>query len=95
MRKIGMNRGKRRIWLEGSELTQHGINHGMRYDIATGINWLRIIINPEGKRKIAGKPNRPIIDMTGRTVEAAFHPDVEHFEIVKTDTGIALKAVEA
>ena len=82
-RKIGMNRGKPRIWLEGKELTDFGIHHGMRYNVQPINNGLAIAINPEGKRKIAGTKGRPIIDMTGRTVEAGGFAAGDTFEIVK------------
>ena len=89
-RKIGMNRGKRRIWLEGKELTDNGIRHGMRYNVMIGDCALRIVIDPDGKRKIAGTPARPIIDMSGGTVTMCFADIIEAFEIHKTHNGIAL-----
>ena len=70
-RKIGMNKGKNRIWLEGKSLTAFGIVHGMRFDVVNSPNSLMIMINPEGKRKVAGKPDRPIIDMTAATIDSS------------------------
>jgi hypothetical protein len=92
-----MNRGKRRIWLEGNELLQNGIKHGDRYSIISGHNWLSICINSDGRRKVAGAPGRPIIDMTGATVTEAFSDDVEYFEILSTpgNTGIVLKGIKS
>ncbi|MGI9570290.1 MAG: hypothetical protein ACR2PH_11260 [Desulfobulbia bacterium] len=95
IRKIGINRGKRRIWLEGAELTDRSIRHGMRFNVHPGNNGMQIVINPDGKRKIAGTPARPIIDMSGGTVTAAFSDDVEHFIVLKTDSGIMLKGCAA
>jgi len=70
-RKIGMNRGKPRIWLEGAVLTNANIHHGMRFDIVNSPNSLVIVCKVDGKRKIAGKPNRPIIDMSAGTITAS------------------------
>ncbi len=70
-RKIGLNRGKNRIWLEGKILTYFGIEHGMRFDVVNSPNSLLILINPDGKRKIAGNKARPIIDMSAGTIDAS------------------------
>ena len=70
-RKIGTNKGKPRIWLEGKELTAFGIRHGMRWNVTVAPNTIVIEVDANGKRKIAGTPQRPIIDMTGRTVIGA------------------------
>ena len=92
-RKVGTNRGKARIWLEGNELTSNGIKHGMRFDVNPIGNGLAIMISPNGKRKIAGTAARPIIDMSGRTVDAGDFAPGDHFEIVRTPRGIELRKV--
>lgn len=74
-RKIGQNRGRPRLWLEGQILTDAGFNHGDRWDFVNEPDKLIIRNNPEGKRKIAGKKDRPIIDIIGRTLEASFDCD--------------------
>jgi DNA (cytosine-5)-methyltransferase 1 len=94
-RNIGMNKGKRRIWLQNGELTDNGIHHGMRFDAVPSGNVLEIIINPEGKRKIAGGPDRPIIDMAGKIVTDAFGDDVASFTIEKFAKGIRLVGVKS
>ena len=75
-RKIGLNRGKRRIWLEGKVLTDNGIKHGMRFDIEHAHNRLTIMAGKNGQRKIAGTTDRPIIDMSGATITQSFADDV-------------------
>ena len=70
-RKIGMNKGKNRIWLEGAILTDNGIKHGMRFTVVNSPNTLMILTDPNGKRKIAGNPSRPIIDMSAGTIDAS------------------------
>lgn len=98
-RKIGMNKGARRIWLQNGELTDHGIKHGDRFDVYPGDNELLIKINPEGKRKIAGKPGREIIDMAGKVVTSSFDDDVDTFQIIGQNfagqIAILLKAVKS
>lgn len=88
-RNIGQNKGRPRIWLEGQILTNAGFNHGDRYDITTQPDKLIIKINPDGKRKIAGYKDRPIIDMLGRVIEASFNCDqVVRVNIKKVRDGL-------
>lgn len=67
-RKIGRNRGKPRLWIEGNLLVEAGLDHGKRWDLLPIPGGFTIRENPEGKRKIAGKPGRPIIDIAGSTL---------------------------
>ena len=67
--KIGSNRGRPRIWLEGKRLTASGIGRGDRFithKVEDGVN---IEINPDGRRKVSGKGDRPIIDIVGADVK--------------------------
>lgn len=91
-RKIGLNRGKRRIWIEGNILIDHGINHGDRWNVINSPNSLVILVDPNGKRKVAGTKNRPIIDMSGATITDSFadHTQVVTVEPVKMGMGIGL-----
>ena len=70
-RKIGSNKGKPRLWIEGKVLDQAGLPHGSRWTllpITTG--GLRIASAPaSGKRKVAGNPGRPVIDITSKTLD--------------------------
>lgn len=95
IRNIGVNRGKRRIWLQNGELTDNGIFHGMRFDVTPEDNALLITINPDGARKIAGKPDRPIIDMAGKIVTDSFDDSVTSFEIIRQANGIRLAGVKS
>lgn len=63
-RKIGSNRGKARLWLEGVALSSQLWKRGDRFDINFDEDAKRIVItrNADGKRKIAGTDSRPIID---------------------------------
>jgi len=67
-RKIGRNRGKPRLWIEGAALVEAGLDHGNRWNLVTTSTGFLIVRHPEGKRKIAGKPGRPIIDIAGATL---------------------------
>jgi hypothetical protein len=61
-RKLGSNRGKTRLWLEGNILSSQGWYTGDRFDVVMIDGVLKYAKNPNGKRKVAGKPGRPIID---------------------------------
>ena len=61
-RKLGSNRGKTRLWLEGNILSDKGWECGNRFDVILMDGVLRYVKNPDGKRKVAGKVGRPIID---------------------------------
>ena len=61
-RKLGSNRGKTRLWLEGNILSSHGWTTGDRFDVILIDGVLKYAKNPNGKRKVAGKIGRPIID---------------------------------
>lgn len=64
-RKIGQNRGKPRLWIEGKNLVAAGLDHGNRWDLVPTTDGFDIIRNANGTRKIAGKPGRPIVDISG------------------------------
>lgn len=61
-RKLGANRGKTRLWLEGTILSAHGWTTGDKFDVILIDGVLKYVKNTNGKRKVAGKPGRPIID---------------------------------
>ena len=61
-RKLGSNRGKTRLWLEGNILENQGWHTGDRFDVVWIDGVLKYAKNPNGKRKVAGKIGRPIID---------------------------------
>ena len=61
-RKLGSNRGKTRLWLEGAILSAQGWTTGDRFDVILIDGVLKYAKHSNGKRKVAGKPGRPIID---------------------------------
>lgn len=61
-RKIGRNRDKRRLWIEGAILSGAGFTKGKHYTIEQGTG-LTLRLDDNGARKVAGTPDRPIIDI--------------------------------
>jgi len=69
LRNVGRNRGVARVWLEGEMLLSNGWNNGDRFNVEfiphdgyTGYGALVYTKHPEGKRKVAGTIDRPILD---------------------------------
>jgi len=85
-RKIGSNRGKARLWIEGVALSSQDWKAGDRFDIKWLNESIVITKNPEGSRKISGTPHRPIIDTNTdkitETLKASVNDYVE-FDIQK------------
>lgn len=54
-RKVGRNRGKPRIWLEGAILVQAGLRPGDRYNLNAQSDTLTLDAHQDGKRKVSGK----------------------------------------
>jgi DNA (cytosine-5)-methyltransferase 1 len=86
--KIGTNRGRRRIWLDGRRLADAGFVGGTVYECLVRRGEIVCTI-PEpgdrepiapppagatvGQRKVTGRPDgKPIIDISGKAVETAF-----------------------
>ena len=59
------NRGKPRIWIEGKRLTDAGLLAGDRFDMIRALGQLMIHKRANGARKVSGKGERPIIDLSG------------------------------
>jgi DNA (cytosine-5)-methyltransferase 1 len=94
-RNLGLNKGKRRLFLEGAVLSENGINHGHRWNIiSNGDNHIIVNIDPNGKRKIAGSPARPIIDMAGKTITDAFADSIERVSIERIAGGIIITGIK-
>lgn len=67
-RKLGINRGKPRLWLEGKILLDNGFNKGDNWSLDLINNGFIIKLASEGTRKIAGTPERPIIDINATSI---------------------------
>ena len=67
---VRANRQKARIWIEGKRLAAAGFTRGTPYAVISNekARTLTLIAHhSESKRKVAGKDERPIIDLTGGT----------------------------
>lgn len=67
-RKIGQNRGRPRLWLEGRILSDAGFVKGDRWNLVPTEAGIDILKDAEGARKIAGTDTRPIIDIMGSSL---------------------------
>jgi hypothetical protein len=78
--KLG-NQGKRgkRIWLEGKNLENFGFSRGVVYTKYFTADSLILYPEVDGKSKVAGKGNHPIIDITSKKIAKHF----EGFESVE------------
>jgi DNA (cytosine-5)-methyltransferase 1 len=71
-RKIGLNRGKPRLWLEGSILNDNGFTHKAPWTVGRDKDGLYINATPTGDRLIAGAADRPIIDINSTAMLEGF-----------------------
>ena len=62
-RKVARNRGNARVWIEGKKLTQLGWSNGKRFNSVFNAANVPLTLSPSGERKVAGNPERPIIDI--------------------------------
>lgn len=62
---VRANKGRARIWLEGKRLTAAGFAVGDRFTIDVIEGALVLRLDPNGSRKVSGKGERPIIDISG------------------------------
>ena len=71
VRKSGLNRGNRRLWLEGKALQANGFTVGTMLQIVKKPNCVLLTVSncEDVKRiKIAGTDTRPILDLNGKWV---------------------------
>lgn len=78
--KSGINKGDRRMWMEGARLTDAGLTKGMKGSRHLDGDTVTIHFPArDGGRKctISGKPARPVIDLSGAWVTAFIgdHPN--------------------
>jgi len=75
-RKIGRNRGKPRLWIEGDLLIEAGLPHRAQWVLIPHIDGLDIVrvqteeskLDGRRVRKIAGTGARPIVDIAGSSL---------------------------
>ena len=70
--KVGNNRGRKRIWIEGKRLAKVGFNKGVNYSATLEDNLIRLTLDKEGIRKVSGKVDnersKPIIDLCSSAI---------------------------
>lgn len=71
-RKVGLNRGKPRIWLEGLILSVNGFHHGDTWEASRDGRKLILKASKGGSRRIAGALDRPIIDINSASLLEGF-----------------------
>lgn len=77
-RKIGRNRGKPRLWIEGRALVEAGLPHGSAWILVNhimGVDIVKVEAEPGSVfdgyrvRKIAGTTDRPVVDIAGSSLD--------------------------
>lgn len=79
IKKVGANRGKPRIWLEGIEAASAGFKPGDRYDVKLKGGVVTLQANPDGTRVVSRSTRTsrsgealPLIDINSRELLALF-----------------------
>jgi hypothetical protein len=91
-RKLGSNRGKTRLWLEGNILENQGWHTGDRFDVVMIDGVLKYAKHPNGKRKVAGKIGRPIIDTNTNAISDTLNASPgEVVNVIATATAITIQ----
>lgn len=65
-KKIGVNRGVPRLWIEGKMLTDHDWLRGVNFELIIDGDYITIIRSTEGGYTVAGNDKRPIIDLNNK-----------------------------
>tara|TARA_R110000824_G_scaffold84978_1_gene211501 strand:- start:739 stop:1056 length:318 start_codon:yes stop_codon:yes gene_type:complete len=88
--KIQLNRGKRRIWIDGKRLAHARFIGGTHYDLEASEDIIVLTLNDQdGARKVTGRPDgKPIIDIIGKVVSDAFAEYVTHVDVAFSSAGI-------
>jgi len=62
---VRANKGKPRIWIEGKRLIAARFLRGERFTLTSNDAGIVLRLDPEGSRKVCGKGERPLIDISG------------------------------
>ena len=83
--KVGLSKGKRRVWIDGAPLSAHGFVGGASYHCTAAAGVITLSLAPmDGAtvRKVTGRPDgKPIVDIVGRTVDTALASDVTRVRV--------------
>jgi DNA (cytosine-5)-methyltransferase 1 len=76
IKRIGQNKGKPRVWLEGMQASRAGFVPGQKYDIVVDGQAIVLQANPDGTRIVSSKREgeklNPVIDINSRELLAIF-----------------------
>ena len=61
-----------RVWIEGNRLVAAGFTVGVRYNLTEADGQLILTLASDGQRKVSGKGDKPIIDVTGDLIRRVF-----------------------
>ena len=67
-KKIGINRGVSRLWIEGKMLSDHDWVRGTRFQLIIEGDYITIIRSTDGGYVVAGNDKRPIIDLNNSSL---------------------------
>lgn len=79
--RIGTNRGKARIWIEGQALMAQGWKKGDSYHCDFQNGRIAYIKGEDGTRKVAGTDTRPIIDTNTDKIRDSIGKDFSYVKI--------------
>ena len=92
VRKLGANRGKTRLWLEGKILSEANWRRGDAFNVIWADGTLHYVKNPQGARRVAGTVDRPIIDTnTDKLADCLNASTGEHVRVSVTSNGILIQ----
>jgi len=92
-RKVARNRGNARVWLEKKCLSENGIKCGDRFNCIFRQDDILLVFTADGDRKVAGKDDRPIIDINTAKLNdilTATHYNVTVSRFDSDDNGITV-----
>lgn len=108
--KVGLNRGRRRIWLDGPRLLAAGFSGGSTYTLSSRPGRMVLTLDEPGDRlpiseppkgtrisarRVTGRPDgKPIVDISGADVDHAF-PDATHIAVTFGDGEVTIKPASA
>jgi len=91
-RRLGLNKGKVRLWIEGKLLSDSNWKRGDAFDVIWLDGVLRYVKNPNGSRKVAGTEARPIIDTNTDKLTTTLHATTgEKVSLTVTSSSITIQ----
>jgi len=71
--KLYSQRGGRLIWMTHKDnLEKYGFGVGARFDVELSKGQIVLRANPDGKRKVSNKKEKPVVCVIGKAITEAF-----------------------